>query len=346
MDIKEKKILIFGGKNGLLGQCLVVYFQKQGASVQAVSSLDVNYAEASDIAKYLAENKSDIVVNAVAYTAVDLAEKEEEKAYFLNVTVAENIAKACIVQGSFLIHYSTDFVFSGEKDTLYTEEDEAKACSVYGKTKLLGEQKVLSVFSLKEQTDTKQAAHLKTRADDEMQAEAKLTAALLTDVQLTDSQLIEPLSLVCNGAKNQKGYLLLRISWVFGLHKSNFLEKIMAFAKERDELKIVADQFGSPSFTEDIAKLTHILLEKDATGLYHMSNSGKTNWYEFAKYAIERAGISCSVKAIKTEEYPTPAKRPVNSALSINKLEKKIASSVRPWQEAVDEYVQRLLTRK
>lgn len=238
----------------------------------------------------------DIVINCAAFTQVDACENQGELAFRVNGEGVGNLALIAKKLDAVLIHISTDFVFSGNKTTPYVEEDAVAPLSVYGQSKLQGEQAIL------------------------------------------DSGL--------------KKYYIIRTSWLYGPSGDNFVETIIRLAKERQELGIVADQTGTPTYTADLAGAIWQLVklgEKDATsvpfGLYHYSNEGICTWYEFACAIVEQlraAKVPLEVQQVSpivTSDYPVPAKRPAYSVLSKQKIIAATGFHVSHWQESLCTYL-------
>jgi dTDP-4-dehydrorhamnose reductase len=221
-----------------------------------------------------------VIVNAAAYTAVDKAESERDLAFAINATAPRVLAEEAKRIGALLVHYSTDYVFDGEKASPYVEDDPTHPLSVYGASKLAGEQAI---------------------------------------------------------ARSGCRHLTLRTSWVYGPRGRNFYLTMLRLAKERPELKFVDDQVGAPTSSLEIARATAALLAKGAQGLYHMSAAGETTWCGFARAILKRAGLATPVAAIRTEDYPTPAKRPRNSRLDCSKLRRETGVALSGWEAALDE---------
>jgi dTDP-4-dehydrorhamnose reductase len=221
-----------------------------------------------------------VIVNAAAYTAVDKAESERDLAFAINATAPRVLAEEAKRIGALLVHYSTDYVFDGEKASPYVEDDPTHPLSVYGASKLAGEQAI---------------------------------------------------------ARSGCRHLTLRTSWVYGPRGRNFYLTMLRLAKERPELKVVDDQVGAPTSSLEIARATAALLAKGAQGLYHMSAAGETTWCGFARAILKRAGLATPVAAIRTEDYPTPAKRPRNSRLDCSKLRRETGIALAGWEAALDE---------
>ncbi|MFS0661277.1 dTDP-4-dehydrorhamnose reductase [Niallia alba] len=137
-------------------------------------------------------------------------------------------------------------------------------------------------------------------------------------------------------------YFIVRISWVFGINGNNFIKTMLRLAETRNELNVVGDQYGSPTYTFDLAKLLLDMVETEKYGVYHASNEGYITWADFAKEIFQVAGKNVKVNSITTEEYPTKAVRPKNSRMSKDKLEKNGFSSLPAWQDALTRYIAEL----
>ncbi|GAB3539484.1 dTDP-4-dehydrorhamnose reductase [Noviherbaspirillum agri] len=241
-----------------------------------------------------------VIVNAAAYTAVDKAESELELARRVNAESVGVLAEEVHRLGAWLVHYSTDYVFDGTKDSLYTEDDATNPLSAYGRTKLEGEQLVRS-------------------------AQAK--------------------------------HLIFRTSWVYAARGSNFAKTMLRLAKEREELKVVADQYGAPTSAELIADVTALALYRihacgdksdSLSGTYHLAASGETTWHQYAHYVLELAQAKgahlkvapAAIQPIPSSAYPLPAERPKNSRLSTAKLANTFGVDLPDWRY----HVARLLT--
>lgn len=240
--------------------------------------------------------KPDIVINCAAFTQVDACETQTELAFQVNGEGVGNLAAIAKKLGAVLVHISTDFVFSGTKTTPYVEEDAVAPLSVYGQSKLHGEQAI------------------------------------------QDSGL--------------KEYYIIRTSWLYGPSGGNFVETIIRLANERQELGIVADQTGTPTYTADLAGAIWGLVgfrNEDGTpapfGIYHYSNAGVCTWYEFACEIVAQLRKTNAplkvqqVNPIVTSEYPVPAKRPSYSVLSKQKIMAAIGPDVPHWKESLCTYL-------
>lgn len=282
-------VVIFGGKTGLLGQSLTTALTEAKAKVKPLSSEDGDILDPKTIEKLLNRLDPDLLINAAAYTQVDLAEEQEEIAFALNATAPPLLAAEAAKRGIPFVHYSTDFVFRGDKDSPYTVYDKPGAFSVYGISKAEGESNLLSL-----------------------------------------------------GYHNT---LIIRVSWLFGPGKMNFVEKILSLAESKDTLTVVNDQTGSPSYAPDVATNTIRLLEEDATGIYHLANSDEATWFDLASEAIKLADVDCNVEPVPTSAYPTPATRPAYSVLDLSRFTQTTGETPRPWREALQKYVKSDLGR-
>jgi dTDP-4-dehydrorhamnose reductase len=253
-----------------------------------VGRRELDLSNDSNINHYFnSNNKFDIIINCAAYTAVDKAEEESELANKINHLAVKKIAEIANKQESKLIHISTDYVFDGESNKLYTETDITNPINVYGKTKLAGEK-------------------------------------ALQDIMSTDA-------------------IIIRTSWVYSEYGSNFVKTMLKLGKERNELSVVSDQIGSPTYATDLAEvILGIVNNKDyqdknqSTQVCHYSNEGEISWYEFAKEIFKLAEVDCKVSPITTEQYPTPARRPMNTIMDKNKITKAFSVDTPDWKKSLN----------
>jgi dTDP-4-dehydrorhamnose reductase len=292
-----KRILLIGNQ-GQLGQELQQILPSLGEIVGVDRKL-MDLAQPEVIRQVIADLKPDCIVNAAAYTAVDKAENEQEIAYKINAVAPTIIAEEARKIGATLLHVSTDYVFDGQKNTPYTEEDNTNPLSVYGQSKLAGEQ----------------------------------------GIQQT-----------CDH------YIILRTAWVYGIYgKSNFVKTMLRLGGEREQIRVVFDQVGSPSWARDIAEaISKILVNVDTInpGIYHFTNSGVTSWYDFALTIFEEAkqlGFPLKIQQvvpITTSEYPTPAKRPAYSVLSHQKISAILGTYPPYWRDSLKQMLKQFSSQK
>ena len=280
-----KKILVTGA-NGQLGQCLQKIssqFEEFEFIFTDSETLDITIKE--EVNDFFWQNTPDFCINAAAYTAVDLAETEVEKAFLVNADGTENLAEACAENNAQFIHVSTDYVFDGENNLAYTEEDFTNPLGVYGASKLAGDELALEV---------------------------------------------NPCSVI------------LRTSWVYSEFGKNFVKTMLSLFATKEELSIVADQFGQPTNANDLAEaiMKIIKSEKITPGIFNFSNLGRISWFDFAEKIAELSDAKIKLNAIETSQYPTPAKRPKNSVLDLDKISKTYAVPLKPWEESLEDCVQ------
>ena len=223
-------------------------------------------------------------INCAAYTNVDNAENEGQNAFNINTNGARNLAQVCKSNNSDLIHISTDFVFDGKSIKAYTEEDLTNPISIYGKTKLKGEQEIIELL---------------------------------------------------------ENHFILRTSWLYSEHGSNFMKTMLKLSNERDNLNVVNDQIGTPTYAKDLAE---VILEIISTnnkfyGTYNYSNEGETSWYDFAKAIFELSNIEMDLKPIKTIEYLTSAKRPKFSVLDKTKIKQILGIEIPHWKVSLKKVI-------
>jgi dTDP-4-dehydrorhamnose reductase len=285
-----KSILITGSK-GQVSSEIIRLAERRNIDLIATTKNILDITQFRNIENVINRNKPEIVINAAAYTAVDKAEKEIDTTFLVNRDGAANLAKACKNADIPLLHISTDYVFDGRKEESYKETDRPSPISVYGKSKLEGEEAIKKILPY---------------------------------------------------------HIILRTSWVFGSMGQNFPKTMLRLAKESDTLNIVNDQFGSPTWTGDIAKTLldiaerYLNNEKLTWGIYHYTGSPVTNWYEFANEIFIQArqlGLINKIpmlNAISSTAYPTTAKRPVNSVLNCQKIYEAHNVTQPDWHVGLD----------
>lgn len=229
-----------------------------------------------------------LIINPAAFTAVDLAEEQQDQAFTVNRDAVAKIAGYCARNNTPLIHFSTDYVFSGNADAPYLEVDQPAPTGVYGQSKLAGETAILA-----------------------------------------------------SGAPA----IILRTAWVYSNQGKNFYKTMLMLAESRDELSVVGDQVGAPTYAGSIADATKQLaeiilkqggLQEGQAGVYHFTCQGQTSWAEFAKAIfVENEVNNIKVNSITTQEYPTPAKRPAYSVLNLEKLTQTFGVSLPHWGTAL-----------
>lgn len=295
--------IVLAGKKGQVGAELNTMLPRLG-ELSAFDRDRLDLANPSQIREAIRETKPDVIVNAAAYTAVDQAEKEPALARAVNAEAPAVMAEEAKKSGALLLHYSTDYVFDGSKNSPYSEDDPTSPLSVYGESKLAGEEAVRQ-----------------------------------------------------SGA----AHLILRTAWVYGTRGRNFLLTILRLAAEREELRIVNDQFGAPTWSREIAAATTAVLAKalksskgrdwEMGGTYHLTAGGVTTWHGFAESILAEAKhvapesewfaeatkgrtlMTRRVIPITTAEYPLLARRPAYSVLSSLRLDRTFGVQLPEWRQ-------------
>jgi dTDP-4-dehydrorhamnose reductase len=283
-NLKDKTILVTGA-NGQLGSELKVISTYEAINFIFTDVMELNLVRAEDVNAFFNTNKIDYCINCAAYTAVDKAEKDVNAARAINVEAVQNLAEACTINHTTLFHISTDFVFRGDAHLPINEEQKPDPVSVYGFTKLEGE-----------------------------------NIALRTNPKT----------------------IVLRTSWLYSSFGNNFVKTMIRLGKERSDLGIIVDQIGTPTYAGDLAKaIVEIIRKSDELeleenyGLYHYSNEGVASWYDFAKAIFEIKSMDVPLKALSTEQYPTPAKRPNYSLMDKSKIKDTFKVEIPYWRDSL-----------
>lgn len=283
-----KKIVIIGG-NGQLGNCIrkiAPDFENKYEFI-FTDSKTLDITDEDQVNDFFYDHKPEFCINASAYTAVDLAEKEEGKAFAVNAYGVAHLAQACADHKSILIHVSTDYVFDGDTNLSYSEDDFTNPIGVYGQSKRKGEELALEI--------------------------------------------------------NPKT-VILRTSWLYSEFNKNFLKTMINLFSQKDELGIVADQFGQPTNANDLAEAIMEIIEtpNKMFGIFHFSNYPETTWFEFAKKIAEFSKSTVKLNPLTTEQYPTPAKRPTRSTLALDKIEQVYKIEPKHWENSLEDCVNTL----
>lgn len=275
-----RNILVTGGY-GQLATCLKEVSEEQSdLNFLFVSSKQLDITDYNAINDFFKKNDISYCINCAAYTAVDKAETDIETATKVNVDGARNLSKVCSLFNTLLIHISTDFVFDGEKTSLYSEEDKETPICVYGQTKLKGEIAI---------------------------------------------------------AESWEKHIIIRTSWLYSEYGNNFLKTMLRLGAERDKLGVVVDQIGTPTYAVDLAKVIVAFIHKESVdfGTFHFSNEGVASWYDFAKSIFDISKTKVELLPIKSESYPTPAKRPAFSVMDKSKIKKELNITIPYWRDSL-----------
>ena len=266
----------------MLGADLVKLLQTKDVEVMDAPHDKLDITQEDEVLKYTMKCMPDIIVNCAALTNVDGCESEKELAYKVNAAGPKNIATAAKKCGAKVVQISTDYVFDGNSNRPYVEEDQTNPLSEYGRSKLDGERNIQN---------------------------------------------------------NCNMYLIVRTSWLFGRRGVNFVEKMIELAEKKDELSIVDDEIGSPTYTVDLAEALWALIENKCEGVFHVSNEGGCSRLEWAKKIFEIKGYNINIQPIKSHQYKRPAKVPLNSTLNCQKLNTITGFRMRHWGKALSAYL-------
>ena len=275
--------ILVTGANGQLGSEM----QRLGAvspnNYIFTDAAELDVTDAGAVRRAAEQTRAEAIVNCAAYTDVERAEENEAAADLLNRLAPANLAAAAAATGATLIHISTDYVFDGRAHTPYTEQAPTAPLSVYGRTKLAGEQAVEA-----------------------------------------------------SGCS----YLILRTAWLYSAFGNNFLKTMLRLTAERESLKVIFDQIGTPTYAGDLALGIFSVIEggqlRGHEGLYHFSDEGVCSWYDFAVEIAAAAGHNkCRIEPCHTAEYPSKAPRPAYSVLDKSKFKTTFGIEIPHWRESM-----------
>jgi dTDP-4-dehydrorhamnose reductase len=257
------------------------------ASIDKGAEYRVDLADSVSVSRLIQETTPDVVINAAAYTAVDKAETETVIAQRINADAPGMLGALLKDRGTPIVHYSTDFVFAGDRGTPYREDDPTGPLNVYGETKLEGERRLLA-----------------------------------------------------SGANA----VIFRTAWIYGARGSNFLLTMRRMFAEKEELRIVNDQIGSPTWSRMLAEATSLVLHRlmvgdldveRIKGVYHVTGAGETSWYDFACMILGAKGEQCRLLPIPSSAYPAPAKRPAYSVLDNTRMRETFGIQLPDWRHSL-----------
>jgi len=280
--------ILVTGANGQLGKSIksLVKQQKISHSFVFVTRNQLDLSSPSNIQNYFETHKIDLIINCAAYTSVDRAEYYQKEADMINHIAVKKIAEISKSNNIKLIHISTDFVFDGLNHRPYFESDASSPLNIYGKTKLEGENAILSIM--------------------------KFNA------------------------------IIIRTSWVYSEYGNNFVDTIIKLTQKNNNLNIVSDQIGTPTYARDLGQAVLNIIKNDkfneldrASEIYHYSNEGECSWYDFAKEVTNILGTKCTISPINSENYPTTARRPRNTIMSKDKISKEFDIKIIFWKDSL-----------
>ena len=254
---------------------------------------NIDITSKDSIKEFCQTNSINVIINCAAYTAVDKAQSDIENADLVNRKAVKKLSIVAKELNIKLIHISTDYVFDGKNFKPYVEEFQTNPQSVYGKTKLDGENEIRDI--------------------------------------------------------NPLNSIIIRTSWVYSYYGNNFVKTMLRLGKEKEELGVIFDQIGTPTYAKDLAKIILDIvpqIDNQKVEIYNYSNEGVLSWYDFAKEIMKMAKLNCKVKAIETYQYPTPAKRPHFSLLNKNKIKSTFNIEIPYWKDGLDDCLRRLGERR
>ena len=277
------RFLITGG-HGQLAREFIRRFERLSLDFRAPGKSEMDITDEKKIGGVVAGYRPDVIINCAAYNLVDKAEDSPEAAFTVNVLGPKNLARAAAAGRAMLVHFGSDYVFDGLKESgLYVESDPANPLNEYGRSKLAGEENVL----------------------------AELERSLV-----------------------------LRLSWVFGLGRQNFIYKLSQWAASNEYLKIACDEFSVPTWTGTVVDVTLKAIDEGVVGRYHLTNSGFCSRYEWAKEILGCLGNSKFIRPVSMDAFKLPAPRPKFSAMSNSALAQELGIEIPTWQKAVGLFIE------
>jgi len=282
-DSRASGRALITGAAGLLGGFMAARLEAAGWHVFAFPHSDLDISNPEDVREKFVESRPQLVINCAATADVDRCEREPEWAYAVNADGPRLLAQQCNKSDADLVHISTDYVFDGLKEGLYTQEDETNPLSVYAQTKVAGE------------------------------------------VAVRDEA---------------RRFYIVRTSWIFGPGGKNFGSRVIQLARQGAHIRAVTDQTSIPTYAPDLAARIHELVNRGAHGLYHVTNSGPANWFDFATLALDLAQLGHTpIEPVTREGLKQLAPRPHNTPMRCIVSERLGLRPLRSWREALEEFV-------
>jgi len=284
----KRNILVIGG-SGQLGQCLndVVSVKEQVFNYLFLSKTDLNFVNDEEVAKLFEQYEPLYCINCAAYTAVDQAEDDLDRAFEINEFAVKRLAGICLAHHTTLIHVSTDFVFDGNSSIPLKEEMSTSPVNIYGLSKLKGEQEIQRIMDQ---------------------------------------------------------YYIIRTSWLYSEKANNFVKTMLKLAQSKDQLSVIYDQVGTPTYAMDLARVIVRITQNENKnyGLYHYSNEGVASWYDFAKAVFEFAEVDVAVLPVPSSAFVTRAKRPHYSVMDKTKIKAVMGIEIPYWRDSLNFCIQNL----
>ena len=285
--------ILITGSNGQLGSEIRELSKNYSYNFFFTTRDNIDITSKDDIRNFCQINNINVIINCAAYTAVDKAQSDEINADLINRKAVKKLALVSKELDIKLIHISTDYVFDGKNFKPYCEEFQTNPQSIYGKTKLDGENELINI--------------------------------------------------------NPKNSIIIRTSWVYSYYGNNFVKTMLRLGKDKEELGVIFDQVGTPTYAKDLAiTILDIVsqIDNQKVEIYNYSNEGVLSWYDFAKEIMKMAKLNCKINPIETYQYPTPAKRPHYSLLNKNKIKSTFNIEIPYWKDGLDDCLRRLGERR
>ncbi|MCT7487181.1 dTDP-4-dehydrorhamnose reductase [Aliarcobacter cryaerophilus] len=285
--------ILVTGSNGQVGSEIKELSSNYNYNFFFTTRDDIDITSKDSIKEFCQTNSINVIINCAAYTAVDKAQSDIENADLVNRKAVKKLSIVAKELNIKLIHISTDYVFDGKNFKPYVEEFQTNPQSIYGKTKLDGENEIRDI--------------------------------------------------------NPLNSIIIRTSWVYSYYGNNFVKTMLRLGKEKEELGVIFDQVGTPTYAKDLAiTILNIIpqIENHKVEIYNYSNEGVLSWYDFAKEIMKMAKLNCKINPIETYQYPTPAKRPHFSLLNKSKIKSKFNLEIPYWKDGLDDCLKRLGERK
>lgn len=275
--------VLITGTNGQVGSEIKILSNDYNYNFFFTTRDTLDITNSNEIKSFIESNKINTIINCSAYTAVDKAETDISNADLVNRKAVKKLAKISEEKNIKLVHISTDYVFDGTNHKPYCEQYQTNPKSVYGSSKLAGENEMIKI--------------------------------------------------------NPKNSIIIRTSWVYSSFGNNFVKTMIRLGREKDELGVIFDQIGTPTYAQDLAKVILDIIPKitnNKVEIYNYSNEGVLSWYDFAKEIMKMAKIDCTINAIETYQYPTPANRPHYSLLNKSKIKNEFNIAIPFWKDSLD----------
>ena len=285
--------ILVTGSNGQVGSQIKELSTNYNYNFFFTTRDDIDITSKDSIKEFCQTNSINVIINCAAYTAVDKAQSDIENADLVNRKAVKKLSIIAKELNIKLIHISTDYVFDGKNFKPYVEEFQTNPQSVYGKTKLDGENEMRDI--------------------------------------------------------NPLNSIIIRTSWVYSYYGNNFVKTMLRLGKEKEELGVIFDQVGTPTYAKDLAiTILDIIpqIDNQKVEIYNYSNEGVLSWYDFAKEIMKMAKLNCKINPIETYQYPTPAKRPHFSLLNKSKIKSKFNLEIPYWKDGLDDCLKRLGERR